>query len=289
MKVYLINLDSETERMKTVDLHLTDIGLNHYERVSASRTGTHNENISDFSQKMCIQSALGCSASHRKVWKEVVDQNLDMAMILEDDVRFVDGAMEELDKVLEELPEDFDILYIGSGGLNSHTIRHIGDLFLYPISLINGRKGEKISDRLITPLVPLDMHAYVISNKGAKKLFEREQISCHQDLEIAVFMDNLKMYACDPVLAEQTNFESSRNSKFPYVISRFFNTPAFSSTSYDIFHTFPISLWTVIIGILSVFQPMVLLLVIPDIYYNFTMVISALMINLLVRVILLRL
>jgi GR25 family glycosyltransferase involved in LPS biosynthesis len=277
--------------MKTVDLHLSDIGLSHYERVSASMCGTRDENISEFSLNMCMPGALGCSASHRKIWKEVIDQNLDMAMILEDDVRFVDGAMEELDKALSELPDDFDILYVGSSGLNSYRIRNIGDLFLYPISLLTGRRGEKISDRLVSPLFPLDMHAYVISNKGAKKLFERQQLSCHQDLEIAIFMGDIETYACEPVLATQAidKFESSRHSKFPYVVSKFFNNPAFSSTSYDILHTFPISLWTLIVGVLSVFQPALLLVIIPDVYYNFNMVISTLLINLVVRVILSRL
>ena len=294
MKVYLINLDSETERMKTVHEHLEECGFGNYERISASRGGSKNENISDFALNMCPKGAMGCSASHRKIWKDVIDKDLDMAMILEDDVRFVDGAMDELKKTLEDLPGDFDILYIGSSGANSFEANNFTDFILQPIATVLGRKGEKVSDRLVAPLIPFDMHAYIISNNGAKKLFAKEQVTCLQDFEVAVTMADVKMYACEPNLARQATevFDSNRNTKFPYLLTKYIphaRDPRICTSFLEVMNTFPVTIWTLIIGIVSVFQPLVLLLIVPDIYKNFNMVLSTLLINLLTRVVLLRL
>jgi GR25 family glycosyltransferase involved in LPS biosynthesis len=293
MKVYVINLDSESERMKTVHDHLEACGLGHYERVSAVKGGTKEENISDFALNMCSNGAMGCSASHRKIWKEVIDQDLDMVMILEDDVRFVDGAMDELEKALEDLPDDFDILYVGSSGANSFQATKLTDFLLYPLASLLGRKGEKISDRLVAPLVPFDMHAYIVSNKGAKKLFGKEQVTCLQDFEVAVAMADVKMYACEPSLARQATevFDSNRNTKFPFLLTKYIpraRDPGICTSFLEVLNTFPVTGWTLILGIVSAFQPLVLLLIVPDIYKNFNMVLSTLLINLLVRVILSR-
>jgi hypothetical protein len=180
---------------------------------------------------------------------------------------------------------------VGSGGFNTSEIRNISDLLMYPIALMNGRTGgKKISDRIDTPLVPYDMHAYIVSNKGAAKLFEREQSSCLQDYEIAMFMKGLNMYACTPSLARQATevFKSNRFSTFPYLLTQYFNNPALQVKFFEAFNTFPVSLWSLIVGVIGGFQPIFLSILVPDIYSNLPMVLATLFISFLVRAILVR-
>lgn len=273
--------------METLDKHLTECGLSHYERVSAETQPA--EDMSSWMHNMCPRGVGGSAASHRKIWKEVISQNLDMAMILEDDVRFVDGAMDELDKALEDLPEDFDILYVGSSGLNSDTIRGPKDLLLYPVSLFAGRQGKKISDKLVAPLAPYDIHAYIISPKGAAKLLERDQFLCFLDSDINV-MSGLDMYACTPSLANQADeeFGSHSATTFPYLVTGVFGRGKVATNIklLEVFNTFPISIWVIVMGILCAFQPALLLVLLPDVYWNFNMVMSTLLIMFLVRLVL---
>ena len=283
----MINLDSETKRMDVLDKHLNECGLSHYERVSAETKPA--EDMSTWMHTMCPKGVGGSAASHRKIWKEVISKNLDMAMILEDDVRFVDGAMDELDKALEDLPEDFDILYVGSSGLNNAEIQEPKDLLLYPVSLYTGRTGKKISDRLVAPLAPYDIHAYIISNKGAKKLLEQEQFLCFLDSDINITR-GINMYACSPSLASQADeeFGSHSATTFPYLVTGVFGRGKVAPNIkwLELFNTFPISIWVVVFGIISAFNPIFLLVLLPDVYWNFNMVMSTLLIMFLTKLVL---
>lgn len=54
----------------------------------------------------------GCRASHLKLLEKC--KHLDEFMILEDDVQFVGKAGEVLQKAYEQLPDDWDVLYLGA-------------------------------------------------------------------------------------------------------------------------------------------------------------------------------
>lgn len=285
IQTFVINLDRDTKRMETLHEHLVQNDMADYERVSAETYKA--DDMADWMGYMCPKGVAGSAASHRKIWKEIVSRNLDMALILEDDARFIDGACDTLKKVFAELPDDFDILFVGSGGLNSDHIRSPVDLIHFP-GMLTPKTGKNVSENLIAPLAPLDIHAYIVSYKGAQKLLEREQKVCFLDADM-VITPGLAVYACNPSLAYQAEFESHAKTTFPLVISNTVGDIFGASIKWlEIFNTLPITNWVIIVGTLAAFQPMVLLLIIPDVYSNFSMVVSTLLITLLVRVILSR-
>lgn len=64
--------------------------------------------------------AWGCLASHRRLLEDVIhERNDDMTfalesiLILEDDVFFVDGALEKLNEFMQEVPADWGQIYLG--------------------------------------------------------------------------------------------------------------------------------------------------------------------------------
>jgi glycosyl transferase, family 25 len=111
MKVYFINLDRSQDRRKHIESNLRKLGVD-AERVSAidGKTLT-KEYISEvYNEKKCLKkhrkkltpNEIGCALSHLKIYKNIVKNNLDGAMILEDDVkldnRFV-SAIKQIEKL----------------------------------------------------------------------------------------------------------------------------------------------------------------------------------------------
>jgi len=55
--------------------------------------------------------AIGCSISHLRIWKKMVNENIPQALIFEDDCYFDPGFSSFMESL--EIPPDFKILYLG--------------------------------------------------------------------------------------------------------------------------------------------------------------------------------
>lgn len=284
MKVFVINVDKDNKRMETLHEHLTDHDIE-YERVAAE-TGP-DEAFGKFLKAMCPKGVLGSFASHRKVWKQVVDEDLEMAMVLEDDARFTDKAPELLHKVLGQLPSDFDILYLGCSGVCDDKLSSPLD-WVHFMALLTPRKSESISENLIVPKAPLEIHAYIISRKGAETLLKKKPTMCFGDLDIGI-TDNLSMYACKPSIAyqDQANFGSHATVKsFPKVINNLTGgNYGMDLVEFQLFDTLSFNWWTIILGFVIAYFPWVAVILLPDLYDSLPMVMSTLFITMFVNLI----
>ena len=100
-KIYIINLDSRTDRWLEITSHLSDIGITEYDRVSAT--------------KLCFDSTISkiklaqisCFHSHLKTLRMAKEFGLNNVLILEDDCRFINQIK------LSEINNVYDILYLG--------------------------------------------------------------------------------------------------------------------------------------------------------------------------------
>jgi GR25 family glycosyltransferase involved in LPS biosynthesis len=118
MKVFLINMDKDTERLARMKIRLKG---KEYERI----TGVPHET-----------GYIGCALSHHKCWQRIIDDNLEMALILEDDA--IIGP-----DVFEVTIPPCDLYFIGYDNFNWSNF-------------------EKICGT----------HCYVVTNSGAKKLLD---------------------------------------------------------------------------------------------------------------------
>lgn len=103
---FYINLDSRTDRHENIEKQLSALGLK-AQRISASvgRELTKEQmsfvNFEDFYclMKRPISSGeIGCALSHRRVWHSIVEQDINYALILEDDVTIDKRLIELLKK-----------------------------------------------------------------------------------------------------------------------------------------------------------------------------------------------
>lgn len=60
---------------------------------------------------------LGCKDSHRRLLSKIYDDGLDYCLVFEDDVELCDDFEFKLSSIIKELPEDWDMLYLGGWNL----------------------------------------------------------------------------------------------------------------------------------------------------------------------------
>lgn len=115
-------------------------------------------------------------------------------MFLEDDTRFNPGWMEILKEALEEIPKDFDFLFVGSCCAEDKKKEKVGThlyKFFYNSKIYNN--------------YPLCGNAYIVAKKAVPKFLETQRDSySNVDINIAVHtLPHLNVYALLPRVCEQ--------------------------------------------------------------------------------------
>lgn len=116
-----------------------------------------------FSGRTLTKGEVGCFLSHFFIWKEIVDVQMDKALIFEDDIRFQANFKRRLLKLMEEVEQaelDWDIIYLGRKKVDP---------------------GEEEPVENVHNLVRADYSfwtlSYAISLQGAQKLLNAEPLS----------------------------------------------------------------------------------------------------------------
>ena len=117
-KVFLINLDSSTERFTFMDEQLKQLGIE-YQRISAvygkdlhdtdiAKVYDPQANLQKYDKKLNL-GEIGCYLSHVQCWQMIIEQQLDYALILEDD-SVLDPALMTVIEHIENLSTDWDYI-----------------------------------------------------------------------------------------------------------------------------------------------------------------------------------
>ena len=115
--------------------------------------------VSDIFMDKCNVGQLGCFLSHFSLWKYIVNNKLEIAIILEDDVKIYKNFNRIIDTVYENLPIKFDYVH----------------LFIHPdkqnVAYLEGKEGD---------IIPAEDNfgtvAYIISLRGAKRLIKLTEL-----------------------------------------------------------------------------------------------------------------
>lgn len=166
MQGYCINLERNPERRENVQSEFEREGLD----VAFFRA---TDGKAEAPEGLFItKSEWGCADSHIRVWRDMVEKGYEMALIFEDDIKLVPNFTSKLQEVLEELPEDWDFVNLGTtNGLHMNF--------------------RRFSDHLMTGQA-LNAHAYLISHKCAKKWsdFESKYFKSQFDVFIMNYPSN---------------------------------------------------------------------------------------------------
>lgn len=150
-------------------------------------------NIEGHRDRFLKQSEISLMLKHNYIWEQMVEKNIENVLVLEDDVVFEDNFIEKFNKYTEELPSDYDLLWVGSC-CNIHATITEGK-YLYK------ENGSRCT------------HAYMISKKCASKILEYNKIN-NSPVDFmfneAIIKYDLINYWLEPSLLNQNNnFKSS--------------------------------------------------------------------------------
>lgn len=229
-KVYVINMDSQTQRMKKVHHALTANSIE-YIRFSAVE-GSKVENskyLSNTCNRFCTDGVKGCALSHRKIWEEMILNSYQSVLILEDDVSIVPDFNEKFKEAWDSVPTDFDILYVGCKFICADS--NVG-AFLTSTGL--SKQYEHVNPNINRTYGSIGNHAYILTRRTAEK-FLSKQIQWHLDYDIQkwVVEDSLKSYAMssDPIQTnDEANTSSSLGDTYPPLLNSVLDTIPLSET-----------------------------------------------------------
>ncbi|CAG8519195.1 4263_t:CDS:1 [Diversispora eburnea] len=154
--IYVINLDNRTDRKEKMQMiaNYHNLDFDFFSAVSKDDIKTLNKYPSSLSPRH-----KACYVSHYKVYESIVTHGYNSSLILEDDIDLEEDIKRiVVEEVLPYLPENWELLYIGScfaGGIWD------GDVSL---------NGESFEYKLLPFKSPLCNHAYAVSLVGAQKL-----------------------------------------------------------------------------------------------------------------------
>lgn len=136
------------------------------------------------------------SLSHIEAMKNIVEQNLEYAIILEDDVIIGDDFSAKIEEIIKNIPKDFDFVFFGTS-----FSKKILDNATFDDSVnFSGNLWKKKLGSTRT------VDAYVVSNKAAQILIDNiKEIVLPFDFELNYFFRKLKMevYWYDPGFIKQ--------------------------------------------------------------------------------------
>jgi GR25 family glycosyltransferase involved in LPS biosynthesis len=212
--IYVLNLDRSTKRWETTSELMRDAGLKVHRLPAVDGRQLSPEELLKESTRLATflqpRGVIGCFLSHRKFWQKVVDEGLESAIVFEDDVELVVDFKQKLEANLRKLraetakDQEFDVILLGAiGRVHPDADDAIGSLFFS--HYIGGKRPLKhLTEYRYQPRRPAGTHAYMVSNKGARKLLELcRKATYHVDLDAWRHPD-LDITMFRPMLAYQT-------------------------------------------------------------------------------------
>lgn len=156
------------------------------------KTTIPNYNIVPGREYFIPQGAVGCILSHLMLWNVLINQPDDEFLVVEDDILLCDDFFEKFTKFKLELPEDWQMAYIG---------------WLPP-----GNKGGEdivhVSENVVIPH-PVCTHAYLVKKSALKILIETNQLAWSPlDMQISQrSLPKIKYYASKiPLITQRSVF-----------------------------------------------------------------------------------
>ena len=110
-RVIVINLDSRPDRLEAFDAQAKKFGIK-YDRISAVPANPPK-----------LPATWACKESHLQVMKQAIKDGVKRLFIFEDDALFDTEFDTKFPLFYKELPEDWDMLYLGAWHIVSHEYK----------------------------------------------------------------------------------------------------------------------------------------------------------------------
>jgi GR25 family glycosyltransferase involved in LPS biosynthesis len=223
-RVFVIHMEKDKARETHIAKEFQKIHTNYEFSSGVIPTKEDRERYtSSLCNYSCSQSMLGIYLAHRNIWEFVVKHNIPRVVIFEDDVSFTQDIFPTFPKAFQELPANWDLLYLGC--------MSCGDTYPFFYNFVRPKPIGKLpltyySEHLRIPYITLGTEAYAISLEGAKKLLQYVPYATnHVDVMITNHLSKLNCYLVYPRVAYQyqEGIDSNNNTSAPVLLNTFFS------------------------------------------------------------------
>ena len=175
---FVINCKKDVERREITEKRMIEAGFSVDKIHFFEASDGYHLSPSTFTEENIFlegKGEKGVALSHKRIWKKIVEEKIERALIFEDDVTFHPEFKEYAPKLWEMTPSNAGLMFLG------HCCFHLG-----------GNQGR--DSRIGTfEGMPLALHSYAISYKAATWFLEhfgevRENIDLHMR---KLYYDNL--------------------------------------------------------------------------------------------------
>jgi len=220
MNTLIINLKKDEKKYNILHKKCLDNGINPIRIDAVYGKELSQEQLkqttSDFSYNYSTPGQIGCWLSHLKCWNYIIDNNLDKALILEDDASFVSNYTDKIKEI--EFPEKFDIVFLGNlincSENNFSSKKILVNIYKNLLNLPGSYKD--ISTTLYRPQLVLGTQGYIITHEGAIKCVNLlNKALGHLDHYLSKNFDKLDVYVSKDNLIIQDSETSDIASDFP--------------------------------------------------------------------------
>jgi GR25 family glycosyltransferase involved in LPS biosynthesis len=220
---YVINMDSATDRLAKMDAQMRRQGIP-YTRFPAidgrAMSAAQKQAVTDPGVGIIqpTPSMIGCGASHRAVWHDMLAKGHGLALVLEDDAVLCSNFMHRVKEALAAVPHAFDVLVLGSFLLSDANRDYPWALDIAGAFLATRDDTWTSTVGSTTVFVPelfAGTHCYIVSAAGAAKLLRIiPKVKTHVDMEMN--HPDIHVYAASPDLALQGDMSTSSIASFDF-------------------------------------------------------------------------
>ncbi len=233
-KIFVISVPRFTDRHQRVKKNLEGMPFDFFwgadklelDYDNAKTNGTYDEQQAKKLQRQGKALNLGeiaCSLSHRMVYAEMVKNNWEKVLILEDDVLPIAECLAELPAALDELPNNWELVYLGYLKHEKVTNALKAKQVFYKILSSLGLMAW--SYKMVSNLLPKPFsahlkkagfhdctHAYAVTLQGAKKLLAAQTPVVYRAddlLSSTIMKGELVAFVTEPKFFDQEIFHNA--------------------------------------------------------------------------------
>lgn len=207
--VYAINLKKDNEKRAHIESNILKTGFNYYIYDAVYGAELNEDCLADiYSEKDAIayrnrplsKGEIGCFLSHAGIWQSFLSSEKEIAVIVEDDVDFMDGFSDVVFEILKLDNESWDIVLLGGHSKSSRNNQVVtslwGRVFFKNFSL--RKPVEKV----------MGSYGYVINKKSVIKIIEdTKHIFKPVDHHTGDYK-SFKLYCVSPPVVKNNDFYS---------------------------------------------------------------------------------
>ncbi|WP_421716481.1 glycosyltransferase family 25 protein [Arcobacter arenosus] len=175
IEVFIVNLEKDIKKRKYMEQLFeknTSLKYNFIQAIYGKDLSIDDLN-SIYSEKQAKKilnrelslGEIGCALSHKIIYQQMIDQNIGIALIVEDDISFNNDLSKALEKVTE-FPNDWEIVLLGHHPAHSRKEITKNNIWGLKQNLFNNYSLVRPAEHAY------GTYGYMISLKGAKKLLK---------------------------------------------------------------------------------------------------------------------